>query len=76
MSNLLSMDTRIVYINWSLLGTSQGLSHYHRRRHIKKQRVQRREVDERAVRITDQMLWNHYKRRRGRPKRTLNEVIH
>ena len=27
MSNLLSMDTRIVYINMSLLGTSQGLSH-------------------------------------------------
>ena len=36
--------------------------------------VQRRELDE-PVRIVDQMVWNPYKRRRGRPKRTLNEVI-
>ena len=46
MSNLLSMDTRIVSINMSLFGTSQGLSYYHGRGHIKKQKVQRREVDE------------------------------
>ena len=37
--------------------------------------VQRRELDE-PVRIVDQMVWNPYKRKRGRPKRTLNEVIH
>ena len=53
MSNLFSIDTRIVYINMSLLGTSQGLS-----------QGQRRE----AVRIIDQRLWNHCKRRRGRPR--------
>ena len=33
-----------------------------------------RELDE-SVRIVDQMVWNPYKRKRGRLKRTLNEVI-
>ena len=36
--------------------------------------VQRRELDE-PVRIVDQIVWSPYKRRRGRPKRTLNEII-
>ena len=36
--------------------------------------VQRRELDE-PVRIVDQMVWDPYIRKRGRPKRTLNEVI-
>ena len=36
--------------------------------------VQRRELDE-PVRIVDQMIWSPYKRGRGRPKKTLNEII-
>ena len=36
--------------------------------------VQRRELDE-PVRIVDQMVWSPYKRGRGRPKRTLHELI-
>ena len=36
--------------------------------------VQRRELDE-PVRTVDQMVWSPYKRGRGRPKRTLNDII-
>ena len=36
--------------------------------------VQRRELDE-PVKIVDQMVWDPYIRNRGRPKRTLDEVI-
>ena len=36
--------------------------------------VQRRELNE-PVRIIDQMGWGPYKRGRGRPKRTLNDII-
>ena len=36
--------------------------------------VQRRELDE-SVRKIDQMVLSPYKRRRGRPKRTLREII-
>ena len=36
--------------------------------------VQRRELDE-PVWIVDQMVWNFYKRERGRSKRTLNDII-
>ena len=74
MSNLLSMDTHILYSNRSLSGTLQGLLHSNGRRRLKKQKVERRELDE-PVTIVDQMVWSPYKRRRGRPKRTFNEVI-
>ena len=36
--------------------------------------VQRRELDE-PVRIVDQMTWSPHKRGRGRPKRTLHNII-
>ena len=36
--------------------------------------IQRRGLDE-PVRTVDQMVWSPYKRGRGRPKRTLNDII-